>query len=130
MILNIWNSFRRLPVWVQIWVGLILIPVNLLPLAFLSEPRAGLIAGLAVGGMAFNLPILLREQGLSKAMAIPHLLLWTPLVVVVFRQLRNGGDMAAAYTTVLAVLLVVDGISLAFDFVDALKWWRGDRAIA
>ncbi|MBT3140889.1 hypothetical protein DS909_16510 [Phaeobacter gallaeciensis] len=130
MILNIWNSFRRLPVWVQIWVGQILMPVNLLPLAFLSEPRAGLIASLAVGGMVLNLPILLREQGLSKAMAIPHLLLWIPLVVVLFRQLRDGGDMGPTYITVLAVLLVVDAISLAFDFVDALKWWRGDRAIA
>lgn len=130
MIANIQASFRRLPLWVQIWVGLILMPVNLLPLAFLGQPGAGLIAGLAIGGMALNLPILLWYQGFSKAMAIPHVLLWVPLVGVIGVQVQGLVGVRGTYFTFLMVLLVVDVVSLLFDTVDAIKWWRGDRTVA
>ncbi|WP_164657786.1 hypothetical protein [Tropicibacter sp. Alg240-R139] len=130
MIANIWASFRRLPLWVQIWVGAILMPVNLLPLAFLGQLGAGLIAFLAIGGMALNLPILLRYQGFSKAMAFPHLLLWVPLVGVIAVHLQGLEGARDSYVALLLVLLAVDVISLLFDTVDAIKWWRGDRDIA
>ncbi|WP_299350173.1 hypothetical protein [uncultured Shimia sp.] len=80
---EIWASFRRMPGWVQLWVALVLMPVNLMPLVFWANgaPFWGLFALLAVGGMALNLPILLVERGFSKAMAFPHILLWTPLVI-------------------------------------------------
>jgi len=35
-----------------------------------------------------------------------------------------------AYGVYLSILLVVNLISLVFDFPDALKWLRGDRKIA
>ena len=130
MITNIWASFRRLPLWVQIWVGVILMPVNLLPLLFLDQPGAGLIAVLAIGGMALNLPILLWYQGFSKAMAISHVVLWVPLVGVIAVHLQGLVGVNDSYFRFLLLLLVVDVISLLFDTVDAVKWWRGDRAVA
>ena len=133
MISEIWASFRRLPGWVQVWVALILMPVNLLPLYFWAkgEPFWGLIAILSVGGMALNLPILLMERGLSKAMSLPHVLLWTPLVIVLAQAVFTGGDGPSDVQDIaLIVLLVVDLVSLTFDYPDAVKWWRGDRAIA
>ena len=62
MILDIWQSFRRLPLWVQGWVALILVPVNLAALLFLSAPQGTLVALLAVGGMAPNLLIMMRDD--------------------------------------------------------------------
>ncbi|MBO9450339.1 hypothetical protein J7426_08745 [Tropicibacter sp. R16_0] len=128
MIAEIWASFRRLPLWVQIWVGVILMPVNLLPLAFLGQPGAGVIAFLAIGGMALNLPILLIERGFSKAMAFPHILLWTPLLGVISGQLQ--GEVSDGFFRFLVVLVIVDVISLLFDYADAIKWWQGDREVA
>jgi len=129
LIKDIWRSFRTLPLWVQIWVGLILVPVNMASVLFLLEPAGILIAVLAVGGMTPNLFIMIKERGLSKAMALPHLLIWTPLVLILFSNVQSP-QVNGTYQSYLRLLLAVDLLSLAFDYPDAWKWWKGDRAIA
>ena len=129
MIADIWGSYRRLPIWVQIWVVAILVPVNIASLAFWAAPGGVLVAVLAIGAMALNLPILLVERGLSKAMAWPHLALWIPLMALLVLQLAGDGP-EGAHRQFLMLLLAVDLISLGFDIPDALKWLKGDRAVA
>ena len=130
MISEIWSSFRRLPGWVQIWAVLILIPVNMAAVLFLGQPYATLIAGLAIGGMLPNLAIMGAERGLSKAMALPHLLFWIPLVVVIVSLLWGKTELGPDYRSFLWALLAINLVSLAFDIPDAWKWWCGDRGIA
>jgi hypothetical protein len=36
--LNLWQSFRRLPLWVQLWMAVILLPANLASLLLLHYP--------------------------------------------------------------------------------------------
>lgn len=129
MIGEIWQSFRRLPGWVQVWVAMILVPVNLAAVAFVGHPHGVWVAVLAIGGMVPNLPIMLIERGLSKAMSWPHVLIWTPLVALLLWLLASGQG-SGGYRTYLTVLLVVDLISLGFDYIDAGKWLKGDRGIA
>ena len=129
MILVIWGSFRALPLWVQLWVAVILVPVNMISIGFLDQPLGGLVAVLAIGAMALNGVIMLVERGFSKAMAIPHVVIWVPLVIGVAGMLWNG-VVGGGYAAYLAVLLVVDGISLLFDFKDGWAWWRGERQVA
>jgi len=128
MINDIWKSFRNLPLWVQVWMVVILIPVNLAPIAFLGQPQAGLIAFLSIGGMALNLPIMAATRSMSKAMALPHLLFWGPMVIVVAVTLSGAADLPSGYTNFLIVLLVVDLISLAFDANDARHWLKEREA--
>jgi len=125
--LDIWRSFRALPLWVQIWVFGILVPVNSAAIFFLGEPGGIWVAVLAIGAMLLNAPVMLVERGFSKAMALPHLLPWSLLVLwlVFFPPQWQGG--AAGF---LWLLLAVDSISLLFDYPDALNWWRGDRRVA
>jgi hypothetical protein len=130
MIGDIWDSFRRMPVWVQIWVAFILVPVNLAPLLFLAEPYAVWVACLSIGGMVPNVAIMVAERGLSKRMALPHLVIWTPLVGLLGWLLMGLTGADQTYVAMLVLVLVVDLISLGFDFPDAVKWLRGDRAIA
>ncbi len=125
--LDIWRSYRSLPVWVQIWVAGILVPVNMAALAGPGTPQGLWVAALAIGGMLPNVAIMLYERGLSKMMAFPHLLPWSALVLWLLLAMPDGGAVFRAY---LWVLLAVDGLSLAFDYSDALKWIRGDRSIA
>ncbi len=127
LIIDIWHSFRSLSAWVQIWVGLILVPVNMLSVLFVAEPKGILIAALAVGGMMPNIVIMLAERGLSKMMALPHLVIWIPLLLILWSHL---GNVTGGYLMYLWLLLIVDGLSLAFDIPDAWKWWKGDRAVA
>lgn len=128
MLLDIWRSFRAMPLWVQIWVAFVLAPANLATLAFLDQPGAALVAVLAIGGMLPNMPIIFYERGFSKLMALPHIVIWTPLCVVIVTQL--SGSASGAYASFLIALLVIDLVSLGFDYPDFVKWLRGDRAIA
>jgi hypothetical protein len=124
---DIWRSYRSLPLWVQIWVAGILAPVNSAAIFFIFQPYGIWVAFLAIGAMLPNIAIMLYERGLSKMMAWPHLLPWTILVLWLAFAMPQGG---AAYGIFLWILLAVDAISLAFDFPDALKWLKGDRAVA
>ena len=134
MILDIWSSFRRLPLWVQLWMALILVPINLAALAFWNAPYGVWVAVLAVGGMLPNLVIMAAERGMSSLMAWPHVFIWTPLCLLVawmlYQYFAGALALSTSYAAFLVALLVIDVISLAFDFPDALKWLRGDRAIA
>ncbi len=130
MIIEIWQSFRRLPLWVQLWVSVVLVPVNLASLAFLDAPQGTLVALLAVAGMAPNLLIMIRDHGFSRAMAIPHLIFWVPLVGILTGLLTGDDALPETYRLFLIALLVIDAISLAFDASDTLRWWRGERGAA
>lgn len=126
----IWGSFRRLPVGVQLWVAVVLVPVNAATLGFWSAPGGTLIAALAVGGMLPNIAIMLAERGVSRLMALPHVLIWTPLVIVVAGFLADRALVGGVWRAWLTLLLAVDLVSLAFDWRDLWRWWRGDRAVA
>jgi len=130
MIADIWASFRALPLWVQIWVALILVPVNIASVAFVARDWGLIVAVAANGAMLLNLPIMLAERGLSRAMAWPHLAIWTPMLGLVIWLAASGNWPTGGFATYLAVLLVVDGISLALDLRDAVHWLRGARAVA
>ena len=132
MIAEIWASFMRLPMWVKLWMVLWLVPVNLASLVFWGqvEPVSGVtVALLANLGMAFNLPIMMRDRGMGKAMALPHLVLWTPLVILIALGFATDGG-ASGYRSYLAILLTTNLVSLGFDYKDAWAWWREDRGIA
>ncbi|WP_456389283.1 hypothetical protein [Profundibacter sp.] len=129
LIAEIWRSFRALPLWVQIWVALILVPVNLASSFFIYENMGLLVALLAIGGMTPNPVIMMFDRGVSKAMAIPHLVIWFPLVVFLIWIVQSP-YIEGQYQAYLWLLLVVDGVSLAFDIPDTWKWAKGDRAIA
>ena len=129
LIADIWQSFRRLPLWVQIWVGVILVPVNMASSFFIYENMGVLIAALAIGGMAPNLVIMMFDRGFSKAMAIPHLLIWIPMVIFLVWIIQSPWA-EGQYKTYLVLLMSVDALSLAFDISDTWKWAKGDRAAA
>lgn len=92
MFLDIWKSYRAMPMWVQLWVGLVLTPVNMASLFFISEPSGLMVAFLANIAMALNMPVILYDRGFSKLMALPHLVPWTFLVgIIIFQRPDASG---------------------------------------
>jgi len=124
MIKDIWSSFRALPTWVQVWVGLLLVPINMIAILFVDQPSGVWIAILAIGAMTLNMPVMLYDRGFSKLMAFPHLIPWTVLVLWIVFARPVGSP---AYDTYLWILLITNTISLGFDIPDAVNWWKGDR---
>lgn len=135
VLLDIWRSFRSLPLWVQLWVGLILVPVNMASLFFWNSPSGPFIAVLAVGGMIPNLFLMFLERGFSKAMAFSHLIFWLPLLYIlcflfVMINLATIDAFGISFMKYAVVLFTVDVISICFDIIDCWAWFRGDRKIA
>lgn len=131
-LLTIWRSYRSLPLWVQVWVGGILVPANAAAFALTDTPSGHWAAWAAVFVVATNVPIMWVEQGMSKLMSVPHLLAWIPLQVFLALRLTGAAGSAPleqAELVLVLMLLVVNGISLALDALDSLKWWRGDRHV-
>lgn len=131
-LLTIWRSYRSLPLWVQVWVGGILVPANAAAFALTNTPSGHWAAWAAAFVVATNVPIMWMEQGMSKLMSVPHLVAWIPLQVFLALRLTDAAGSAPLEQVefVLALmLLVVNGISLAFDALDSLKWWRGERHV-
>ena len=128
MIAAIWYSYRRLPLWVQLWVALILVPVNAASLAFVAQPGGAWLAAMAVGAMLCNGVLMLVERGFSRAMALPHVLIWTPMLGLVLWLLAQ--DIPAGYRAYLLILMAVDVISLILDVIDTRRWLSGDREVA
>jgi hypothetical protein len=96
-------------------------------LFFISEPLGGLVAFLGITGMALNIPVIIHDRGFSKLMSIPHLIPWTSLVgLILFARPDNTG----VYDYYLTALLVINAISLLFDYPDSVKWLKGDINVA
>ena len=101
-----------------------MVPINMAAILFIDQPSGVWIAILAIGAIALNIPVMFYDRGFSKLMAFSHLIPWTILVVWIVFARPAGTE---AFNTYLWILLFTDLISLAFDFPDALKWWKGDR---
>lgn len=126
------DSFLALPTWVQVWVGGILVPGNAIAFSQLASWSGRAAAAAAVLVVATNLPILWRERGMSRLMAVPHLLIWGPLEVLLALRLQGVVGSTAVDATernFVLMLLAINGISLAFDARDAWRWLQGDRAV-
>ena len=128
----VWQSWQSLPVWVRIWVAGILVPVNAAAFFMIHTPAGKAAAIAAVFVILTNVPIMLYEGGMSRMMAMPHLVAWIPLSIYIIARLlvlSNSPAIEKAELIFAIIILAVNGISLIFDTVDTVKWWRGERDI-
>ncbi|MBI2398374.1 MAG: hypothetical protein HYV17_11300 [Xanthomonadales bacterium] len=123
------RSFRSLPLWVQIWVALFLVPVNAAPFLLFDTDvgRIGMISTLLI--LLTNVPIMLVERGMSRLMSVPHLLIWTPLIVLLVLHLQYAAALTSAERALAWALIALNGTSLGFDVLDSWRWWRGERDV-
>jgi hypothetical protein len=120
---DIWRSYLSLPTWVKIWVFLILIPVNIVSIYFIGNPGSNLIVSLAIAGLLFNTVPMWFDRGFSSAMAIPHVIFWTPLtIIIIYYLMISEISLVDNYRYFLSILMVCNLISLFFDFPDLYKW--------
>lgn len=79
---------------------------------------------------AANMPLLLLQGGMTRALAFPHFL-WFPLVAWLLGQLHGDDPLPAGNDVRMyaSIVVIADGVSLAFDVVDSIKWLRGGREI-
>lgn len=122
------RSFMRLPLWVRIWLAAILIPANAAAF-FMKDTPTGLHASRAAAFVAaVNGPMILAQRGWGKVLAVPHLVVWPPLLLFAARRMSEP-HVSRREKIYAFIVLAVNGVSLVFDIVDAWRWARGERRV-
>ena len=128
LLARIFRSLIAIPIWVLIWMFLFLIPANLSGFFMLDTVSGLWIALLGGGALAINTILVLINGGFSRVLALPHLALWLPLEIILIYRYAFA-EMAEGEAWLTLMVLIINGISLAFDFLDTLRWYRGDRGV-
>ena len=118
------QGMLRMPIRLQLWV-LVLVGANIVaPLFFLQHFEAQLTLAAGLLGLAL-MSVLTGRFGFSRIVGLGHIA-WLPLIVLL---ISSVGDTTASSPFGLWIrsVIVLDSISLAFDFVDAARFYRGDR---
>ncbi|SIN67242.1 hypothetical protein SAMN02745824_1707 [Parasphingorhabdus marina DSM 22363] len=129
-ITDLYASFRRLTVPTQIWMMLVLAPANFLTLALVDGPLGFIIPLLSMLGFIPNLGIAWVQNGFSAAMALPHLVFWTPQVLILGAYFAQTPANSSFTHIAYALIFVVNSISLLFDIRETAKWFGGQKSIA
>lgn len=72
--------------------------------------------------------VLFEIFGFVRILGLAHVLVWTPLLVYLWRRLPEIRD-GATFRPWIFTLLVSDGISLVIDYVDVVRYLFGDGQI-
>ncbi|MCG8391575.1 MAG: hypothetical protein MI745_00675 [Pseudomonadales bacterium] len=127
---GIWQSFRELPLWLQAWALLILMPLNAAGFLLLDTFSGQITALALVVVLAVNLPLMWLHGGMNKDMSLVHLLAWVPLEAALLGQLAGlwGDDYLTPLQWAFTLtVIMINAINLFFDIVDAWCWAQGDR---
>ncbi|MEM7214593.1 MAG: hypothetical protein AAF423_03545 [Pseudomonadota bacterium] len=129
VILRILKSSFSMPVWVQIWIYIFLIPANFSGLLLLQYESGFWISVLGAGAIAINMVILFLNGGFSKVLAIPHLIFWIPLQIILLYRYFAVPDLSDFEQNYIMIVLVINGISIVFDIYDTKEWINGNRDV-
>jgi len=113
------------PLWLVIWVGWLGL-VNMASVAFWREIEARWVFAAFVAAFVL-MAVLFESKGYSRLLGLPHVIVWTPLLIYLYRRLSKviGPRL---FETWLRVLLATNGVSLVIDYVDVLRYLLGDRS--
>lgn len=128
LVQRIFRSLFALPVWVIIWMLVILIPANLSGLFFLDTVSGRWIAGLGGGALAINTVLVLMNGGFSRVLAIPHVIMWGALEILLIYRIFSE-SMASIEFQLTLVVVIINGVSLIFDVIDTRRWYIGERDV-
>jgi asparagine N-glycosylation enzyme membrane subunit Stt3 len=128
-IVTLSQALETQPLWVQYWNYFMVFCIVLVPLSLLiwKQSRftsvivvaASLLAGVGV----FRI---FDALGYVKLLGLPHVIVWTPLVWFLFRQIKRN-DMPVWPRRIMLLVLAVFLVSLSFDYVDVLRYVLGEK---
>lgn len=118
------KGMLRLPwVW-QAWVAMLVV-ANVAPVFFLEQQESKIILGTL--GTSMVLMVLLTSRfGFSRIIGVGHFV-WIPMLAYLFTKL-DGIPTNETFGIVVRAVILLNGISLLIDAVDAIRYIAGERA--
>jgi hypothetical protein len=117
------------PPWVQYWLYVLVFCIVVLPLALLIWKETRLTGVVTIAASIFagiGVSRLYDHLGYVKLLGLPHIILWTPLVWLLWRQIKRE-DMPVWPRRVMIVVLAALVVSLVFDYVDVARYALGEK---
>ena len=117
--------------WLNIWINVLMLGLFVAPAVMLFWPdsrklgAAGLIAGIA-GAIAIDM--MFKSAGYTRMLGFGHVLFLTPFAFVMWQTMRHA-DLRAWPRRIIWFSFTVACISLAFDYVDVLRYIFGERGV-
>jgi hypothetical protein len=116
------------PSWLQLWLPLLMLGGFVAPLVLLIWGKSRMIGAISFVTSiiaAFAIDYMYKQLGYVKLLGLPHVILWTPLIVYLIIQLRRNA-LPIWPMRIITFMIVIIGISLAFDYVDVLRYFLGN----
>lgn len=114
------QAFAAQPSGLKAWL-LWLFAINIASVFFVRRAEARWILGTMVLNVIGTIT-LLKLYGGGHHMSLPHVILWTPLLVYLASRAYLLKTYPKAYVAWLVALFASDAVSLAFDYVNIAKW--------
>ncbi len=113
-------------VWSGWMFGLsVITPIVLL--LFPGEWRDRIVVAAACAAVIVLMPLWHAQVGYVRLVALPHIVIWTPLAIYLYRRRKHFAAHWPVRWTVAALMLTIV-VSLGFDYVDVLRYLLGERA--
>ena len=119
------------PSWLPMWLNILMFGGFILPIALLiwqQSRRVAIAALIAAVASGFGVGWMYDHLGYVRLLGLPHILFWTPLAIVLWQNIKRA-DMPSWPRGIMWVVLAVVAISLAFDYIDVLRYIMGTRDI-
>ncbi len=118
------KGMLKMPLQWQLWLMLMITANVVTPLFFLHHVEALVVLGTILASMAL-MTLLTARFGFTRIVGLGHIL-WVPMLAFLFTRL---GDIPTsdALGIWIRTLFVLNGISLAIDAADAIRYISGDR---
>ena len=121
---------RQLPQWVQIWMDIIGISLFVSTVALLIGATTRKLGLYVLGTIVATIAIMVfmhAQMGMVRLLGIVHVVLWTPMVYVLWRRLKSDPP-GKIYSAAIVLLIVIASLALVFDYYDVARWILGERA--
>ena len=108
------------------WLGYVIVATPLILAFSKATRRDALIVLLTNISVIVAMGWLYRQIGYVRLLGVVHVILWTPLFVYLFNRAKNG-ELTLAFRLVIWVFVATLAVSLAFDYVDVVRYLLGER---
>jgi FtsH-binding integral membrane protein len=126
------EAIAQQPQWIQYWLYVLIFGIVVLPLALLIWKQTRLTAVITVAASVIaglGVSWIYDQLGYVKLLGLPHIILWTPLALYLYGQIKRE-DMPAWPRRIMMAVLAVFVVSLVFDYVDVVRYVLGERGKA
>ena len=108
------------------WLGYSIVLTPLILAFSKATRRDALIVALSIIAVVVSMGWLYDQIGYVRLLGVVHVILWTPLFIYLLRRAWRG-EMGLGFRVVIGLFVVSLAISLAFDYIDVVRYLLGER---